>query len=111
MAKMAATELGLDSSDLSVTSFSKAIFSFNKTPSKMKRAVSSMMSPRTAPRLLVTESATLGRPTVSTPHQGLRELRLEDTPRSSRKGLQSCVNLGDEGGFGSPVRGSFPRRQ
>ena len=36
---------------------------------------------------------------------------LQDTPRSSRKGLQSCVNLGDEGGFGSPVRGSFPRRQ
>lgn len=107
-----------------MTSFSKAIssfnktkqkvgraFSFNKTPSKMKRAVSSMMSPRTAPRLLVTESATLGRPSVTTPHQGLRELRLEDTPRSSRKGLQSCVNLGDEGGFGSPVRGSFPRRQ
>jgi hypothetical protein len=120
MAKMAATELGLDSSDLSVTSFSKAIssfnktkqkvgraFSFNKTPSKMKRAVSSMMSPR----LLVTESATLGRTPGFTPHQGLRELRLEDTPRSSRKGLQSCVNLGDEGGFGSPSRGSFPRRQ
>jgi len=35
----------------------------------------------------------------------------QDTPRSSRKGLQSCVNLGDEGGFGSPSRGSFPRRQ
>ena len=82
-------------------------FSFNKTPSKMKRAVSSMMSPRfialnqhfraqpmlrscdsfsyqigllmlrTAPRLLVTESATLGRTPVYTPHQGLRELRLE----------------------------------
>ena len=36
---------------------------------------------------------------------------MQDTPRSSRKGLQSCVNLGDEGGFGSPIRGSFPRRQ
>ena len=36
---------------------------------------------------------------------------MQDTPRSSRKGLQSCVNLGDEGGFGSPTRGSFPRRQ
>merc|ERR1712203_874545 len=114
----------MGSSDLSVTSFSKAIssfnktkqkvgraFSFNKTPSKMKRAVSSMMSPRTAPRMLVTESATLGRTPALTPHQGLKELRLEDTPRSSRKGLQSCVNLGDEGGFGSPSRGSFPRRQ
>lgn len=125
LAKMTAAELGLDSSDLSVTSFSKAIssfnktkqkvgraFSFNKTPSKMKRAVSSMMSPRTAPRLLVTESATLGRNPITTPHHGLRELRLEDTPRSSRKGLQSCVNLGDEGGFGagSPLKSSFPRR-
>ena len=39
-------------------------------------------------------------------------LLLQDTPRSSRKGLQSCVNLGDEGGFGagSPLKGSFPRR-
>ena len=35
MAKMAATELGLDSSDLSVTSFSKAISSFNKTKQKV----------------------------------------------------------------------------
>ena len=48
-------------------------------------------------------------PTLS-PNVGI--LLLQDTPRSSRKGLQSCVNLGDEGGFGagSPLKGSFPRR-
>ena len=48
-------------------------------------------------------------PTLS-PNVGI--LPLQDTPRSSRKGLQSCVNLGDEGGFGagSPLKGSFPRR-
>ena len=32
---------------------------------------------RTAPRLLVTDSATLGRTPITTPHHGLRELRLE----------------------------------
>ena len=40
MAKMAATELGLDSSDLSVTSFSKAISSFNKTKQKVSPSFS-----------------------------------------------------------------------
>merc|ERR1719341_1838738 len=106
MAKMAATELGLDSSDLSVTSFSKAIssfnktkqkvgraFSFNKTPSKMKRAVSSMMSPRTAPRLLVTESATLGRTPITTPHHGLRELRLELGEDGAAEGTPVLVSM------------------
>merc|ERR1719430_2685472 len=95
-------ELGLDSSDLSVTSFSKAIssfnktkqkvgraFSFNKTPSKMKRAVSSMMSPR----LLVTESATLGRTPVYTPHQGLRELRLELGEDGATEGTPVLVSM------------------
>merc|ERR1719431_1625856 len=86
LARMASCELGLDAADLNVTSFTRAIssfqktkqkvgraFSFNKTPSKMKRAVSSMISPRTAPRV-VGDSATLGR---VTPHRGMRELRLE----------------------------------
>merc|ERR1719430_2007586 len=95
-------ELGLDSSNLSVTSFSKAIssfnktkqkvgraFSFNKTPSKMKRAVSSMMSPR----LLVTESATLGRTPVYTPHQGLRELRLELGDDGAAEGTPVLVSM------------------
>jgi len=118
LARMASCELGLDAADLNVTSFTRAIssfqktkqkvgraFSFNKTPSKMKRAVSSMISPRTVPRALG-ESATLGR---ATPHRGMRELRLEDTPRSSRKAssLQSCSSL--QGGFDSPLRGANRR--
>ena len=49
----------------------------------MKRAVSTMISPMTAPRVLG-ESSTLGR--GATPHEGMRELRLE-------------VRLGGRGGF------------
>jgi len=79
-------------------------FSFNKTPNKLKRAVSTMISPMTAPRV-VGESSTMGR--INTPSDGLRELRLEDTPITTKKTRArqlSCVSLSEEGGF-SPIRG------
>ena len=63
-------------------------FSFNKTPSKMKRAVSTMISPMTAPRVLG-ESSTLGR--GATPHEGMRELRLE--VRGGRICTRGCLDL------------------
>ena len=44
-------------------------FSFNKTPSKMKRAVSSMISPITS-GMEVMHS-------VTTPNESMRELRIE----------------------------------
>merc|ERR1719438_226829 len=96
LVRLAARDMSLDASDLNVSSFSKALssfhktkqkvgraFSFNKTPSKMKRAVSSMISP-------LTSSAKLNRTQVpghlGTPGDHGMEYRPEgrSTPLTSR---------------------------
>merc|ERR1712098_366028 len=84
--KLSARDMSLDASDLNVSSFSKALssfhktkqkvgraFSFNKTPSKMKRAVSSMISPMASRNTELRDSRN-----THTPSESLRELRLED---------------------------------
>jgi len=101
LVKMSARELQFDPGDLNVSAFSRAFssflrnkqkvgrkFSFNKTPNKLRRAVSTMLSP--------SGTLPLGYHS-STPSDSMRDLRLEGartTPRSGRvTGLQSCVNL------------------
>jgi len=86
LVRLAARDMSLDASDLNVSSFSKALssfhktkqkvgraFSFNKTPSKMKRAVSSMISPMASRNTELRDSRN-----THTPSESLRELRLED---------------------------------
>jgi len=101
LVKMSARELSFDPGDLNVSTFSRAFssflrnkqkvgrkFSFNKTPNKLRRAVSTMLSP--------SGTLPLGYHS-STPSDSMKDLRLEGartTPRSVRAtGLQSCVNL------------------
>merc|ERR1712217_430728 len=109
LVRLAARDMSLDASDLNVSSFSKALssfhktkqkvgraFSFNKTPSKMKRAVSSMISPMASRTNTELREA---RHNQNTPSESMRELRLESTrttPLTSRAGsAQSCVDLMD----------------
>jgi len=88
LVRLAARDMSLDASDLNVSSFSKALssfhktkqkvgraFSFNKTPSKMKRAVSSMISPMASRTNTELREA---RHNQNTPSESMRELRLED---------------------------------
>jgi len=115
LVRLGARDMSLDASDLSVSTLSKTFsslhktkqkvgraFSFNKTPNKLKRAVSTMISPMTGTATLRTDFRNYGN-NPYTPSESLRELRLESvsgtpsgkssTPLS--RGLQSCVNLGD----------------
>merc|ERR1719318_602156 len=96
LVRLAARDMSLDASDLNVSSFSKALssfhktkqevgraFSFNKTPSKMKRAVSSMISPMaSSSRVNMEGRETRNNP--NTPSESMRELRLEDGSESIR---------------------------
>merc|ERR1719445_1398594 len=87
LVRLSARDMSLDASDLNVSSFSKALssfhktkqkvgraFSFNKTPSKMKRAVSSMISPMASRNTELRDSRN-----THTPSESLRELRLESS--------------------------------
>jgi len=80
LVQLSARDMSLDASDLNVSSFSKALssfhktkqkvgraFSFNKTPSKLKRAVSTVISPIAG-----------SRNNPNTPSESMSELRLED---------------------------------
>lgn len=88
LVRLAARDMSLDASDLNVSSFSKALssfhktkqkvgraFSFNKTPSKMKRAVSSMISPMASRTNTELRDS---RNNQNTPSESMRDLRLED---------------------------------
>ncbi|XP_023320077.1 protein ECT2 isoform X4 [Eurytemora carolleeae] len=84
-------DMSLEASDLNVSTLSRTFsslyktkqkvgraFSFNRTPGKLKRAVSTMISPITSSSTLRTDgfSRTLGR-NQKTPSDSLRELKLE----------------------------------
>jgi len=86
LVRLGAREMELDASDLIVSSLSKTFsslyktkqkvgraFSFNRTPSKLKRAVSSMISPLASR----SESTRTLSKASNTPSESLRELRLE----------------------------------
>jgi len=109
LVRLGARDMQLDASDLNVSSFSKALssfhktkqkvgraFSFNKTPSKLKRAVSTVLSPKVGSARINMDSM---RSNLNTPSESMSELRLESnrsTPLSSRAGsVQSCVDLMD----------------
>jgi len=96
LVRLGARDMSLDASDLNVSSLSRTFsslyktkqkvgraFSFNRTPNKLKRAVSSMISPMAGSATLRSEqmhkSRALGR-NQNTPSESLRELRLEDRP-------------------------------
>merc|ERR1719422_1310531 len=89
LVRLAARDMSLDASDLNVSSFSKALslfhktkqkvgraFSFNKTPSKMKRAVSSMISPMAS---RTNTELRESRHHQNPPSESMRELRLESS--------------------------------
>jgi len=94
LVRLGARDMSLEASDLSVSTLSRTFsslyktkqkvgraFSFNKTPSKLKRAVSTMISPMAGSATLRSESltsATLGRHHHTTPSEGLRDLRIEN---------------------------------
>jgi len=121
LVRMSARDMSLDASDLNVSTFSRTFsswhrttqkvgraFSFNKTPNRLRRAVSTMISPL---------GSSSGRLPSLTPNESMRDLRLENpgvntTPRSSRGpgGLQSCVNLMEEVGDSPRSTRSFPAR-
>eukprot|EP00092_Neocalanus_flemingeri_P016143 GFUD01017471.1.p1 GENE.GFUD01017471.1~~GFUD01017471.1.p1 ORF type:complete len:636 (+),score=186.23 GFUD01017471.1:218-1909(+) len=84
LVRLSARDMSLEASDLNVSSFSKALssfhktkqkvgraFSFNKTPNKLKRAVSTVISPMGSARLTMDGRS-------STPSDSMRELRIED---------------------------------
>jgi len=88
LVRLGAKDMALDASDLIVSSLSRTFsslyktkqkvgraFSFNRTPGKLKRAVSSMISPMANSRSEL-QSKTLSKAS-NTPSESLRELRLE----------------------------------
>jgi len=126
LVRLSARDMSFDASDLNVSSFSRALssfhktkqkvgraFSFNKTPSKLKRAVSTVISPLTS-SAKVNRSQHLGHlgGHLGTPGDSVTELRHEgrSTPLSSRAMVaQSCVDLMDTAAADSPRAGPGPR--
>jgi len=91
LVRLGAKDMALDASDLIVSSLSRTFsslyktkqkvgraFSFNRTPGKLKRAVSSMISPMasSSSRSDLPNNKTLSKAS-NTPSESLRELRLE----------------------------------
>jgi len=105
--KLSARDMSLDASDLNVSTFSRALssfhktkqkvgraFSFNKTPSKLKRAVSTVISP-------LTSSAKLNRTQHlgGTPADSMSDRRMEHDCQSvgqlspGSRSVASCISL------------------
>jgi len=119
LVRLSARDMSLDASDLNVSSFSRALssfhktkqkvgraFSFNKTPSKLKRAVSTVISPLTNSAARSNRTQVLGTPGVDM----ISEMRTERSPSNMSEislttpgGAESfllhqspaCVSLGE----------------
>merc|ERR1712098_14026 len=104
--KLSARDMSLDASDLNVSTFSRALssfhktkqkvgraFSFNKTPSKLKRAVSTVISPLTSSAKLNRTQHLGGTPADSLDRRTEHDCQSVGQLSPGSRSVTSCVSL------------------